>query len=54
VPLDDPKAATIAFNRIFPRYTLDVFKSAFSDYFTIEKERPLADSKRIVYLMERR
>jgi 8-oxo-dGTP pyrophosphatase MutT (NUDIX family) len=54
VPPDDPKTATIAFNRVFPRYNLDVFKSAFSDYFTIEKERPLADSKRIVYLMEKR
>ena len=54
VPLEDPKAATIAFNRIFPRYNLDVFKSAFSDYFTIEKERPLVDSKRTIYLMEKR
>jgi hypothetical protein len=54
VPPDDPKAATIAFNRIFPRYNLDVFKSAFSDYFTIEKERPLIDSKRTIYLMEKR
>ena len=54
VPPDDPKAATIAFNRIFPRYNLDVFKSAFSDYFTIEKERPLVDSKRTICLMEKR
>jgi len=54
VPPDDPKAAAIAFNRIFPRYNLDVFKSAFSDYFTFEQERPLADSKRIIYLMEKR
>ena len=54
VPQDDPKAATIAFNRVFPMYNLDVFKSAFNDYFTIEKERPLADSKRTIYLMEKR
>ena len=39
---------------IFPDYTLDGFRAAFSGPFAIEEERPVEDSTRVIFRMKRR
>lgn len=54
VPLDDPKAQLLLGKKNIPPYSLDIFKATFSEYFVITGEFPIVDSKRVIYLMERR
>ena len=39
---------------IFPDYTLDGFRAALAAQFPIHEDAPIADSKRTLFLMERR
>lgn len=39
---------------IFTDYSQDSFESQFGEYFAIHRREPVADSQRILYLMERR
>ncbi len=39
---------------VFDDYSLDGFRAAFSERFTILDEAPVADSLRTLFLMERR
>lgn len=54
VPKSDDKVQILLQNRvdIFDDYTLDGFKSAFSTYFSIEKEQIIAPTQRILFLMK--
>lgn len=52
VPLEDPKAQLLLGKKNIPPYSYGIFKSAFADYFTIEREVQIDDSMRILFLME--
>ncbi len=39
---------------IFPDYTKEVFEKEFKKYFTIKQVEKIKDSKRTLYLMEKR
>ena len=54
VPLEDPKAQLLLGKKNIPPYSYSIFRSAFSDYFTIEREVQIDDSRRILFLMEKR
>jgi hypothetical protein len=54
VPLNDPKTQLLLGKKNIPPYSYAIFKTAFSDYFTIEREIQIGDSKRILFLMEKR
>jgi SAM-dependent methyltransferase len=55
VPKSDDKVQRLLQNRmdIFDDYTVDGFKSAFRDYFTIEKTINFEDNNRILFLMKK-
>ena len=54
VPPEDPKTKLLLANKTIPPYSLEIFKTEFSRYFTIEREEPITDSLRTLYLMEKR
>jgi hypothetical protein len=39
---------------IFDGYSIDGFRSAFGELFSIVREQPIADSPRTLFLLERR
>jgi hypothetical protein len=39
---------------VFPGYTLDGFRAAFTRHFTIRDQAPVADSERTLFLLEAR
>ena len=53
---DDSQVQILLANRkdIFDKYSQKDFEEAFSKYFIIKKTTPVKDSKRILYLMERK
>lgn len=55
VPKGDSQVDRLLATRedIFPNYTLAGFEQAFSPYFTIHAAEPIADSDRVLYLLER-
>ena len=56
VPKGDPMARRLLATRedIFPGYSLEGFRSAFSTRFTIVEGRPVEDSTRVIFRMVRR
>jgi SAM-dependent methyltransferase len=56
VPKSDDKVQRLLQNRvdIFDDYTIDGFKGAFMDYFTIEKIINFEDNNRILFLMKKK
>lgn len=52
VPKDDSQVKTLLATRedIFPEYTKEGFEKAFSDYFTLVRSTPVAESLRTMYL----
>lgn len=54
VPKDDPMAERMLKGRedIFEAYTLEWFEREFKEYFNILEQEKVADSGRIIYLME--
>ena len=56
VPKCDPKVRQLLANRedVFPDYTKEGFEIAFGGRFEIEQRTPIRDSKRTLYLMQRR
>ena len=53
VPKGDPMVRRLLATRedIFPDYTLEGFRAAFSSRFTIVEERPVEDSTRVIFRM---
>jgi hypothetical protein len=53
VPKEDSQVKRLLATRadIFPRYTVGCFEEDFSRFFRIEEKAPIAQSKRILYLM---
>lgn len=56
VPKEDPMTRHLLSARrdIFPDYSLDGFRAAFGERFTIVREEPIVDSPRTIFLLERR
>lgn len=56
VPKEDSQVKEMLLNRkdIFPDYNKAGFEKAFKEFFQIKKTIPLAESKRTIYLMEKR
>lgn len=56
VPKDDSQIQRMLFTRedIFPDYTREDFEKEFKKYFTIKQIEKIKDSKRILYLMQKR
>jgi len=56
VPKDDSQVQVLLASRedIFPDYTKEGFEAAFKQYFEIRTSTPVRETKRILYLMERR
>lgn len=56
VPKGDPMVRRLLATRedIFPDYTLEGFRAAFSARFTIVEERPVEDSTRVIFRMARK
>ena len=56
VPKSDSQVERLLASRrdIFPGYTQPGFESAFGRHFSIERQEPLAESERILYLMVRK
>lgn len=56
VPKEDPMTRRLLAARrdIFEHYTIDGFRAAFGEAFTIVREAPIADSPRTLFLLERR
>jgi hypothetical protein len=56
VPKEDPQTQTLLASRedIFPDYTLDDFRSAFSIDYEVVEEVPVTDSHRTLFRMHRR
>lgn len=53
VPLDDPQAQKLLGVKNIPEYSLDIFKREFSRHFKIINSKPIDDSKRAIFLMEK-
>jgi ribosomal protein L11 methylase PrmA len=55
VPKEDPQTQTLleARDDIFPDYTLDGFRAAFSEHFRVLEEAQISDSQRTLFLMRR-
>lgn len=55
VPKEDSQVKRLLSSRedIFPNYTIDGFKEAFSDYYDLLEEVPVKDTYRIIYLMKK-
>jgi ribosomal protein L11 methylase PrmA len=56
VPKEDPQVQKLLGSRrdIFSDYRPDAFEAAFGEYFKIHDKVPLAESPRLIYLMERK
>lgn len=56
IPKCDTQVQRLLLNRkdIFPDYTRSAFEKEFSRFFSIIDSKPIADSERILYLMEKR
>lgn len=56
VPKEDSQVKKLLMNRedIFSGYTQEGFEKAFKEFFKIKGVRPINDSKRILYLMEKK
>jgi len=56
VPKEDPMTRQLLASRrdIFDGYTLDGFRAAFGEAFTVVREAPISDSPRTLFLLERR
>jgi hypothetical protein len=56
VPKEDPMTRRLLAARrdIFEHYSIDGFRSAFGEAFEIEREAPITDSPRTLFLLERR
>jgi len=56
IPKEDSQVQRLLASRedIFPEYTLQGFKDAFSSNFTLRKEIPINESKRTIFLMRRK
>jgi hypothetical protein len=56
VPKEDSQVQRLLTSRedIFPHYNQTDFEAAFSQYFEIRQAQPVADSKRTLYLMEKK
>ena len=56
VPKEDPMTQQLLAARrdIFPNYTIDGFRTALAEHFTVRDEAPVADSLRTLFLLERR
>jgi ribosomal protein L11 methylase PrmA len=56
VPKEDPQVKRLLVTRkdIFDRYTKEHFERAFQGPFTIEREEPIAEAGRVLYMMRRR
>ena len=56
VPKEDPMTRRLLAARrdVFPDYTIDGFRAAFGESFSIEREAPIPDSPRTLFLLERR
>ena len=56
VPKEDPMVRHLLATRedVFPGYTLEGFRAAFAERFTIDSERPIEDSPRVLFLLTRR
>ncbi len=56
IPKEDSQVERLLMNRIdiFPDYTKESFEKVFKEYFKIIKVYPLKESKRTLYLMEKR
>ena len=56
VPVHDPQVQRLLLNRknVFEDYTEDRFREAFSKYFSILHEAPVADIHRKLFLMQQR
>ena len=55
VPKQDSQVVRLLSSRldIFPDYTIDGFKKAFAEYYTIMDEKPVVGSERTLFLMKR-
>jgi len=56
IPKDDSQIQKLLLNRedVFPNYTKQNFEHEFSKYFIIKKSFKIKDSKRILYLMQKK
>ncbi len=56
VPKEDPMTQQLLAARrdVFADYTLDAFRAALNEQFTVSEEAPVADSLRSLFLLERR
>lgn len=56
VPKEDSQVKKLLMNRedIFPDYNQESFEKIFKEYFKIKKICPIKESKRVLYLMEKR
>jgi hypothetical protein len=56
VPKEDSQVQRLLVSRedIFPEYNQDGFERAFKNYYHIKQALPIPDTKRTLYLMERR
>jgi len=56
VPKDDSQVQRLLSTRedIFPDYTREAFENEFSGYFIIKRTEKIVDSKRILYLMQKK
>ena len=56
VPKDDPMTRRLLAARrdIFERYSIDGFRAAFGEVYSIVREAPIQDSPRTLFLLERR
>ncbi len=53
IPKEDSQVQRLLSTRedVFPRYTVECFEEDFSRFFTIDEKTPIAQSRRILYLM---
>jgi hypothetical protein len=56
IPKEDSQVKRLLASRkdIFPRYTQEGFEEAFGRYYRIVETRPMVDTARLLYLMERK
>ena len=56
IPKDDSQVQRLLSSRkdIFPDYTREAFESKFSKYFTVKSSQNIKDSKRTIFLMQKK
>jgi hypothetical protein len=54
VPPDDKQAVKLKGNKNIPEYNQDLFLAVFNDYFRVKEHAQIVDSKRALFLMEKR